>query len=140
MVPASLQGHSTAWWSRKHDSAVRLHLSERLGHDHRLGIRGRRRRFVACSDCKEGQHLLEHIQGLYEWGTWESKSFTQCGGKITQAYDGHLKQWGGLAVSYEDYAQEVPLINLTAARRSQSEHKVTAYEQTLFRGISGQLS
>ena len=53
---------------------------------------------------KEGNSLLKQIRGLYEWGSWESKSFVQCGAKITQAYDSHLKQWGGFTVSMEDTA------------------------------------
>ena len=70
------------------------------------------------------ERLEEKIQGLYQWGTWDTKVFTQCGAKITQAYDPLLNQWGGFTVSMEDYASEVQFINLTPTRRKQMEQKV----------------
>ena len=88
----------------------------------------------------DGQTLLKGIKSLYEWGTWETKSFTQCGAQIVQAYDQHLKQWGGFTISMEEYANEIQLINLPTHRRLQKEEKVTNYEQSLFRAIAGQLS
>ena len=95
---------------------------------------------VACSPNRRDKTILNLIQGLCEWGTCKSKVFTQCSAKITQAYDQHLKQWGGSTVSMEDYAQEIQLINLSTNRRVQKEQKVTPYEQHLFRGLVGQLS
>ena len=68
-----------------------------------------------------GQTLLKQIKGLYEWGAWETKAFTQCGAQIVQAYDQHLKQWGGFTVSMEDYASEIQMINLQPNRRLQKE-------------------
>ena len=68
---------------------------------------------VACSPNRRGKTILNQIQGLYEWGTWETKLFTQCGANITQAYDQRLLQWGGVTVSMEDYANETQLINLS---------------------------
>ena len=50
---------------------------------------------IACAPTKEGNSLLKQIRGLYEWGSWESKSFVQ------------HKQWGGFTVSMEDYASEI---------------------------------
>ena len=76
--------------------------------------------------------MLKQVQGLYDWGT--------CGAKITQAYDQRLKQWAGFTVSMEDYANEMFLFNLPPGRRADQTAPVTAYEQTLFRGLVGQLS
>ena len=84
---------------------------------------------VACVNNRKGKTLREKIQGLYQWGTWDTKVFTQYGAKITQAYDQQLQQWGDFTVSMEDYASEVQLINLSPTRRRQTEQKVTPYEQ-----------
>ena len=73
-------------------------------------------------------------------GAWDTKVFTQCGAKITQAYDPLLKQWGGFTVSMEDYASEVQLINLSPTRRRQTEQNVTTHEQSMFRALAGQMS
>ena len=34
---------------------------------------------LACSDSPFGKHIFDSINNLYEWGTWESRVFTQCG-------------------------------------------------------------
>ena len=62
---------------------------------------------VACAPTKEGDDLLKKIRGLYEWGSWESKTFVQCGAKITQAYDANFKLWDGFTISMEEYANEI---------------------------------
>ena len=95
---------------------------------------------IACAPTTEGNSLLKQIRGLYEWGSWESKSFVQCGAKITQAYDPHLKQWDGFTVSMEDYASEIQLLNISPNRHAGYTAPVTAYEQPQFRQLSGQLS
>lgn len=88
---------------------------------------------VACSPKREGRALLKQIQGLFQWETWESKAFTQCGAKITQAYHQHLTQWGGFTVLVEEYASEVQLINLSSNRRADKTAQITAHEQSMFR-------
>ena len=80
------------------------------------------------------------IARVYQWSTWDTKVFTQCGAKITQAYDPLLKQWGDFPVSMEDYASEVQLINLSPTRRRQTEQKVTTHGQSLFRALAGQMN
>ena len=95
---------------------------------------------VACANNRKGKTLQEKIQGLYQWGTSDTKVFTQCGTNITQAYDQLLKQWGGFTVSMEDYASEVQLINLSPTRRKQTEQKVTNHGQSLFRALAGQMN
>jgi len=80
---------------------------------------------IACAPGCGGQTLLKQIKGLYEWGTWETKAFTQCGAQIVQAYAQHFKQWGGFTISMEDYASEIQMINLSPTRRVQREEKAT---------------
>ena len=50
---------------------------------------------LACSDSPFGKHVFHRINNLYEWGTWESRVFTQCDARITQAHDKHTRTWGG---------------------------------------------
>ena len=95
---------------------------------------------MACANSRKGKTLQEKTQGLYQWGTWDTKVFTQCGAKITQAYDPLLTQCGGFTVSMEDYASEVQLINLSPTRRRQTEQKVATHEQSLFRALAGQMN
>ena len=54
---------------------------------------------VACANSRKGKTLQGKIQGLYQWVTRDTKVFTQCGAKITLAYDPLFKQWGGFTVS-----------------------------------------
>ena len=44
---------------------------------------------LACSDHPFGEHVIEIIYNLYEWGKWESRVFKQCGAQITQACNKH---------------------------------------------------
>ena len=46
---------------------------------------------LECSDSPFGKHVFDSINNLYEWRTWESRVFTQCGARITQAYDKHTR-------------------------------------------------
>ena len=36
---------------------------------------------IAVDDSQFGQDIFQKVSNLYEWGTWESKSFVQCGAK-----------------------------------------------------------
>ena len=47
----------------------------------------------ACSDSPCGKLSLI---AATTWGTWESRVFTQCGARITQAYDKHTRTWADL--------------------------------------------
>ena len=51
---------------------------------------------LACSDSPCGKYVFDSINNLYEWGTWESRVFTQYGARITQAYDKHTRTWADL--------------------------------------------
>ena len=42
---------------------------------------------TACYLGSDGKTLLKDIKSLYEWGTRETKAFTQCGAQIVQACD-----------------------------------------------------
>ena len=49
---------------------------------------------------------------LYEWRTWESGVLTQCGVRITQAYDKTHQKLGGFEIHFAEHAKEVSLITL----------------------------
>ena len=59
----------------------------------------------ACSDSPFGKHVFDSINSLYEWGTWESRLFTQCGARITQAHDKHTRTLGGFEISFAENAK-----------------------------------
>ena len=45
-----------------------------------------------------GKRIFDGNNNLYEWGTWESRVFTQCSARITQAYDQHTETWRGFEI------------------------------------------
>ena len=67
---------------------------------------------LACSDSPFREHIFDGINNLYEWGTWESRVFTQCGARITQAYDKHPRTWSGFEISFTEYAKIFSIITL----------------------------
>ena len=94
---------------------------------------------LACSDSPLGKRIFDGINNLYECGTWESRVFTQCGARITQAYDKHTKTWGGLEISFTEYVEEISLTNLPSHRRRDRKSQITPPELSQLRGLSGQL-
>ena len=94
---------------------------------------------IAVDDSQFGQDIFQKVSNLYEWGTWESKSFVQCGAKITQAYDRRTQTWGGFEISFADYSQQLELLNLPVSRRREKMASITAGELTQLRGLLGQL-
>ena len=58
---------------------------------------------LACSDSTFRKQVFDGINNLCEWGTWESRVFTQCGARITQAYDKHTNTWSGFEISFAEY-------------------------------------
>ena len=67
---------------------------------------------LACSDSPSGKHVFVSINNLYEWRTWESRVFTQCGARITQAYDKHTRTWSGFEINFTEHAKEMSIITL----------------------------
>eukprot|EP00969_Alexandrium_andersonii_P167928 7424331-Alexandrium_andersonii.AAC.1 len=49
----------------------------------------------------------EEVQGLYEWGLWESGDFMQTGGRVRQRYDSRSGRWGQITLDYEKYIEEM---------------------------------
>ena len=57
---------------------------------------------LACSDSPFGKRVFDGINNLYEWKTWESRVCTQCGARITQAYDKHTKFYCEFEISFAE--------------------------------------
>ena len=85
----------------------------------------------------DGQRHFSDVEALYEWGEWESGSFTQCGVQIVQHR--HQNRWAGFALSCAHYAESMVLLDLSSARRKQRDDPVTANELAGLRGLLGQL-
>ena len=83
------------------------------------------------------QKHFTDLRALYEWGEWESGSFTQCGVQIVQRRQ--QNRWGGFSLSCAHYAESMVLLDLSSARRNQREDLVTAKELAALRGLLGQL-
>ena len=58
---------------------------------------------LACSASTFRKQVFDGINNLYEWGTWESRVFRQCGARTTQANDKHTNTWGGFEMSFTEY-------------------------------------
>ena len=84
-----------------------------------------------------GQRHFSDVKALYEWGEWESGSFTQCGVQIVQHR--HQNRWAGFSLSCAHYAESMVLLDLSSARRKQRDDPVTAKELAGLRGLLGQL-
>ena len=84
-----------------------------------------------------GQRHFSDVQALYEWGEWESGSFTQCGVQIVQHR--HPNRWAGFSLSFAQYAESIVLLDLSSARRKQRDDLVTPKELAGLRGLLGQL-
>ena len=54
--------------------------------------------------------VSEFVNNLNDWGVWESRVFTQCGARITQAYDKHTRTWSGFQVKFADNMKKVSVI------------------------------
>ena len=94
---------------------------------------------LACSDCTFGKRAFDGINNLYEWGTWESRVFTQCGARITHAHDKHTKTWRRVEISFTEYVKEISLINLPSHCRRDRKSQITPLELSPLRALSGQL-
>eukprot|EP00959_Pyramimonas_sp_CCMP1952_P232705 4863240-Pyramimonas_sp.AAC.1 len=82
---------------------------------------------------------LQQLHQAYEWGSWETQDFVQCGTRIRQEYDGRTKSWGRIHLTMIDYAQELMEIDIPAHRRRDPEQPVTSSEATRLRAAFGQL-
>ena len=77
------------------------------------------------------------MKALYEWGEWESGSFTECAVQIVQHR--HQDRWGGFSLSFAHYAESMVLWDVSSARRKRREDPVTAKELAGLRRLPGQL-
>ena len=84
------------------------------------------------------QRHFSDVKALYEWGEWESGSFTQCGVQIAQHR--HQNRWAGFSPACAHYAESMVLLDLSSARRKQRDDPVTAKELAGLRGLLGQLT
>ncbi|CAK0839863.1 unnamed protein product [Prorocentrum cordatum] len=82
---------------------------------------------------------LQQLHRAYEWGSWETQDFVQCGTRIRQEYDGRTKSWGRIHLNMNDYAQELVEIDIPAHRHRDPEQPVTSSEATRLRAAFGQL-
>ncbi|CAK0794151.1 unnamed protein product [Prorocentrum cordatum] len=82
---------------------------------------------------------LQQLHRAYEWGSWETQDFVQCGTWIRQEYDGRTKSWGRIHLNMNDYAQELVEIDIPAHRHRDPEQPVTSSEATRLRAAFGQL-
>ena len=85
------------------------------------------------------QYVFDSINNLYEWGTWESRVFKQCGARVTQAYDKHTRTWRGFWISFTEYAKEISIITLPSHRRRDKKSHITPLEPSQLRALDGQL-
>ena len=83
------------------------------------------------------QKHFTDVKALYEWGEWESGSFTQCGVQIVQHR--HQNRWGAFSLSCAQYEESMLFLDLSSARRKQREDPVMAKELAALRGLLGQL-
>ena len=81
-----------------------------------------------------GQRHFSDVKALYQWGEWESGSFTQCGECRSCNIGIRI---AGLVCAH--YAESMVLLDLSSARRKQREDPVTAKELAGLRGLLGQL-
>ena len=58
-----------------------------------------------------GNRVFDGINNLYEWGTWESRVFTQCG--------------GGFETSFREHVKKISLTNLPSHRRRDRKSQIT---------------
>ena len=86
------------------------------------------------------KHVFDSINNLYEWGTWESRVFAQCGARITQANDKHTRTWGGFEISFAEYAKEISIITLPSHRRRDRKSQITSLELPQLRALSGSVA
>ena len=94
---------------------------------------------LACSDPPFGKHVLDSINILHEWGIGESRVFTQCGARITQAFEKHTRTWSGFEISFTECAKEISIITLPSHRRRDSKSRITPLELSQLRALNGQL-
>ena len=93
---------------------------------------------LTCSDSPLGKYVFENIINLCEWRTWESRMFTQCGARITQANDKRTRTWCGFEIIFTENAKEISLITLPSHRRRNRKSQFTPLELSQLRALNGQ--
>eukprot|EP00959_Pyramimonas_sp_CCMP1952_P145288 3042011-Pyramimonas_sp.AAC.1 len=81
---------------------------------------------------------LQRLHQAYEWGSWVTQDFVQCGARIRQGHDGRTKTGGRTHLNMVDYAQELKDIDIPTQRRKDIESTVISSEATQFRAVLGQ--
>ena len=61
---------------------------------------------VRGTTCQGRVDLWKSVTYIYEWSTWESRVFTSCGARITQADDSRTKTYGGFEISFSPHVKE----------------------------------
>ena len=85
-----------------------------------------------------GNQCLKGIRDLYEWGVWESKSFTQCGARNIQSFD-RVHGWGQITLDMEEYAAGIEEQSIVPARRRRPELPLLPAESTSLRSLLCQM-
>ena len=82
------------------------------------------------------QKHFSEVKALYEWGEWESGSFTNV---VCRSCNIGIRSLGWFSLSCAQYAESMVLLDLSSARRKQRDDPVTAKELAGLRGLLGQL-
>ena len=86
------------------------------------------------SDDPRWKEMRKRIEALYEWGSWESGEFEQCGCRVRQRQD------GSITLDQESYARRIAMIPLSAHRRAHMAEPLTAEERSLMVAKRGELN
>ena len=84
--------------------------------------------------CKIHRGLMEKIKQAYDWGTWETDHFVQCGIDVCQKSDYSIE------LKQDRFIDEMTEIFLTKDRSRQVECPTTDEEKRKLRGALGSLS
>ena len=94
---------------------------------------------LSCSDSSCGRHVFDSINNLFKWRTG-SHECSQCGARITQAYDKHTRTWRGFETSFTEHAkQQISLITLPSHQRRDRKSRITPLELSQLGALNGQL-
>ena len=87
---------------------------------------------------EHARNALAAVRALYEWGTWEEGSFTQCGARVIQSWD-RAQGYGAVTLDMQEYADGIEEINAPPARRRHPESRLTKEEGTALKSLLCQM-